>query len=494
MNLLLITLDQFRGDALSVAGHPVARTPNLDRLACEGVRFSRHYAQSAPCGPGRASLYTGLYQMTHRVVANGTPLDARFDNLAKAARRAGYDPTLFGYTDQALDPRLAAGPGDPRLVSYESVLPGFDEGLHLPMGDLAPWLAHLRERGHETGDGGEAASLEALRGEPLRPAEDSLTAFLTDRLIAWLERQTRPWFVHLSHLRPHPPYGAAGVYAKVVDPGMLREPAAGPRERHPLHERLVREGAMAAPKEPAHLAGLRAQYFGMVAEVDAQLGRLWATLERLGAWSETLIIVSADHGEQLGDQGLIGKGGFFEASYHIPCLVRDPRPSAVRGVVVDAFTEAVDIFPTLCEAMDLTIPAQCDGRPLTPFLEGRAPPVWRSAAHWEWDWRSSLVRRDEGWGPDDRRAEARNLAVSRGAEAAYVHFASGEGLAFDLAAAPDWSAPLWDPARVLPQAQELLTWRATHLDRTWTGMLMEAGGIGRVPDLAPAWARGSGAV
>ena len=74
MNVLLVTLDQFRGDCLSAAGHPVVRTPNLDRLAAQGVRLSRHYSQASPCSPGRACLYTGSYQLNNRVVANGTPL------------------------------------------------------------------------------------------------------------------------------------------------------------------------------------------------------------------------------------------------------------------------------------------------------------------------------------------------------------------------------------------------------------------------------------
>ncbi len=133
MNFLLITLDQFRGDCLGAAGHPVVKTPHLDRLAREGVRLARHYSQAAPCGPGRASLYTGMYQTNHRVVANGTPLDARFDNVAWAARRAGYLPTLFGYTDQAVDPRETTGPGDPRLLTYEAVLAGVA---------ARPWLRH----------------------------------------------------------------------------------------------------------------------------------------------------------------------------------------------------------------------------------------------------------------------------------------------------------------------------------------------------------------
>ena len=115
MNVLFITLDQFRGDSLSCAGHPIVQTPHLDALASQGVRLGAHYSQAAPCSPGRASLYTGMYQMNHRVVANGTPLDDRFDNIARIAGRAGYEPVLFGYTDQAIDPRLVADRDDPRL-------------------------------------------------------------------------------------------------------------------------------------------------------------------------------------------------------------------------------------------------------------------------------------------------------------------------------------------------------------------------------------------
>jgi arylsulfatase A-like enzyme len=490
MNILLITLDQFRGDALGVAGHPVVKTPNLDRLAREGLRLSRHYAQAAPCGPGRASLYTGLYQATHRVVANGSPLDQRFDNIAGAARRAGYAPTLFGYTDQAIDPRLTDGPDDPRLESYEEVLPGFEVGLHLPMRDPAPWLAWLRDKGHHVPDDPHVA----LESEPARPAEHSMAAFVTDEIIAWLGRREGPWFAHLSHLRPHPPYAAAGRFAHLYDPGDMPAPIPPGETNHPLHAGLRRAPAMAAPTETAAMRRLSAQYFGMISEVDFQLGRLWAALEARGDWDNTLIIVTADHGEQLGDHGLLGKGGFFESSYHILGLIRDPRPGAVRGAVLDAFSENIDLFPTICEAMGIDIPAQCDGLPLTPFLRGEAPPWWREAAHWEWDWRAAHLRDGPHPWPWDRRLERRNLAVRRGKDSAYVHFADGSGLAFDLAADPTWRTRLTDPARILSDAQALLTWRARHADRTLTGMLVEEGGIGRWPPMPAGWGQRVGAV
>jgi len=125
LNILFITADQWRGECLGFAGHPVVRTPHIDALAADGTAFLSHYSNAAPCSPARACLYTGLYQMTNRVVCNGTPHAHRFDNVALAARRVGYTPMLFGYTDQSADPTILP-PGDPRLKTYEGVLPGFD--------------------------------------------------------------------------------------------------------------------------------------------------------------------------------------------------------------------------------------------------------------------------------------------------------------------------------------------------------------------------------
>ena len=484
MNILLITLDQLRGDALSAAGHPIVKTPHLDRLASEGARCARHYSQAAPCGPGRASLYTGAYQLNHRVVANGTPLDRRFDNIALAARRAGYAPALFGYTDQAIDPRDATGPDDPRLLSYEEVLPGFEE-VHLPSGRLDLWIEWLRAHGHAP----PYDSFAALVTEPDRPAEHSLSAYLAGRLIDWIQVQDRPWFAHLSQLRPHPPYAAAGRFAALYRPDDMPEPIAPTAEPSRLHRGLLANPALAAPADPGAMRTIMAQYFGMVSEADDQLGRVWRALEDAGQWDETFILVTADHGEQLGDHGLIQKAGYFEQSYHVPCIVRDPRPDAKRGLVVDAFTENVDVFPTLAEAMGIAVPAQCDGAPLTPLLRGESPARWRTTAHWEFDWRAGAITAEaappEPW---DRRLERRNLAVLRADDAAYVQFGDGTYLAFDLAADAFWRTELTDPARVLALAQAMLAWRAQHADRTLTGMLVEGGGIGRWPPMPADWA------
>ena len=479
-NVLLITLDQFRGDCLSAAGHPLVRTPNLDALAAEGVRFARHYSQASPCAPGRAALYTGTYQMNNRVVANGTPLDARFDNIALAARRAGYDPVLFGYTDQAIDPRMSTGPDDPRLSSYEGVLPGFRCVLDLSAGH-EPWREWLAAQGHVT-----RSAVHALKSEHERPADLSVSAFTTDAVIDWINGAAAGWFVHASYIRPHPPYSAAGDYSLMYDPADVGEPIPPVANPEKFHELMLQLDNTKAPTDDAELRRMRAQYFGMISEVDAQLGRLWQALRDSGAWDDTVVIVTSDHAELLGDHGLREKVGYWETSQHIPCIVRDPRNASSAGTVVQRFTENVDIMPTICDAVGIDIPVQCDGLPLTPFLEGTEPQWWRDAAHWEYDWRFALIQlgADVPW-PWKRSLEKQTLCVHRTDDIAYVQFGDGRFVCFDLAADPTWRTECDDQSRVLRAAQELLTWRMQMTDRQHTGFLVENGGTGRWPTGVP---------
>lgn len=523
-NVLLITLDQLRADCLSCAGHPLVRTPNLDRLAAAGVRFARHYSQAAPCSPGRASLYTGMYQFNHRVVANGTPLDGRFDNVFAAAERAGRSPVVFGYTDQSIDPRLTTGPDDPRLSQYS---PGWLPGAHLLLGlpdDPRPWVEWLTALGYDTSVGAE----ELLATEHRRPDEHSISAFLTDRALAWFVAETAaadaevadaadetrdegahadlagrprggraPWFVHLSYLRPHPPFSAAGHWGvrfealgaeldAVVGPP-LAIPAEAGLDR--FHERALTVHGAAAPRDADALRQMRAHYFGMIEHVDHQVGRILDHLERTGAWDDTIIVLSADHAEMLGDHGLLGKLGYWEQSYAIPCIVRDPRCPATHGTVVDRFTENVDVMPTICALTGVDVPAQCDGRSLVPFLDGRSPDDWRDAAHWEFDWRYLSIGPGVAGSEVDRALAEQHLAVLRDATHMYVQFGDGQWLCCDLAADPTGRTRTTDPAVVLPLAQRMLVWRARHAERTLTDMLCERGRIGRWPSMPTGWVR-----
>lgn len=488
-NILLITCDQWRGDCLSAAGHPVVRTPNADALARQGVLFRRHYAGAAPCAPARACLYTGLYQMNNRVCQNGTPLDDRHDNLARAARRAGYDPTLFGYTDTAVDPRTVSR-RDPSLLTYEGVLPGFTVRQRLPE-HQKPWLSWLATRGHDVSAGSPA--IHRAIGEdhgavtnapPVYRRDETETAFLAGEFLRWLSEQDAqaPWFAHLSFIRPHPPFVVPEPYNTMFAPG--DGPAyyrAASREAeaalHPLialgfgvlGREHFRAGAAGLVRDwtDGDLDVIRAIYYGMIAEVDDQLGRVCEGLRRQGFWDDTIIVLTSDHAEMMGDHFLLGKGGFFDGSYHVPLVIRDPRMASTPREV-DAFTSAVDVMPTVIELFGEAPPPQLDGRSLKPFLDG-GNPKWREAAFWEFDFRDIAGKTTERH--FDLASHQCNLAVVRTAEWKYVHFGGGlPPLLFDLVDDPHETHNLaGEPAHLktrLEMAERLLEWRAAHLDRT----------------------------
>jgi arylsulfatase A-like enzyme len=255
---------------------------------------------------------------------------------------------------------------------------------------------------------------------------------------------------------------------------------------HPLYDTARTVRWVAAPDDPAEMARLRSQYFGMVSEVDDQLGRVVEHLRSSGALDDTLVVVTSDHGEQLGDHGLIQKLGFFEESYRIPCIVRDPNRRGSAGLVVDAFTEAVDLVPTLADALGQDVPTQCDGRSLVPFLDAAVPEGWRRSAHYEWDWRDMVMGPTRTSGGRDAALERCNLAVERNDTHAYVQFADGSWLCFDLGADPSWATTTEDPATVLPLAQSMLAWRSTHLGGEHTQLLLGPDRRGLWPGLRTA--------
>ena len=482
MNVLFITADQWRGDCLSCVGHPAARTPNLDRLAADGVLFTRHFAQATPCGPSRASLHTGMYAFNHRSITNGTPLDARHRTLAGLVRAAGGDPVLFGYTDTSADPR--ALPADsPWLRTYEGVAPGFRVVLRLPEAE-EPYLQYLAGRGY-----GQRSYAEIYGGGFERPApfraEDSVTAFLADRFLAWLGKQTRrPWFAHLSFIKPHPPLVAAEPWHSSVDPAGIPAPVrAGTVEAEAsLHPWLAAHLAQPvagldrrALLDGASLARLRAVYYGLIAEVDHHLGRILAALADRGELERTLILFTADHGEMLGDHWMLGKAGFFPQAFHVPLLVR--HPDGVRGRRVTALTEHVDIMPTVLHSLGLAVPRQCDGRLLSEFLTEESVRDWRTMVHWEHDFRdivASTYERALGLASD-----ACTLAASFDGERGYVHFAALQPLCFtdghrwlvDHARAPERATT------VLELTQEMLSWRLLAAERRLTGCALTPNGV-----------------
>jgi arylsulfatase A-like enzyme len=497
-NVLLIVVDQWRADYLPQV-LPWLPLPNIRRLMREGATFTRHVTTTVPCGPARASLLTGLYQMNHRAVQNTVPLDARHFNLAKALRAVGYDPALIGYTTTTPDPRTTPA-RDPRFLVLGDLMEGFRSvGAFEPsMDGYFGWVAQqgfkLPEKREDIWLPEGEDSVPGATTRPARiPAEFSDTAYFTSRALTYLkgrhsgQNRGKGWFLHLGYYRPHPPFVASAPYHAMFAAADMPAPvrAATPDEeaaQHPLLAHYLREirrasffqnaAGHAREMDEAEVRQMRATYCGMLHEIDDRLGEVFAFLDATGQWDDTLIIFTSDHGEQLGDHWLLGKVGYFDESFAIPLIVRDPREAAdpTRGAVLDAFSESVDVMPTILEWLGGSIPRACDGVSLLPLLDGAKPAGWRDARTYEYDFRDIFYSTPEtalGLHMDEC-----SLAVLQDADAKYVHFAGLPPLFFDTRDDPhQFSNLAADPAhaaRVRDYAQRLLSHRMRHADRTLT--------------------------
>jgi arylsulfatase A-like enzyme len=492
-NVLLIVVDQWRGLMLPKLGADYLKLPHLDRLCAEGVTFRNHFTQCVPCGPARASLLTGQYLMNHRAVQNTIPLASRFTNLAQELRRGGYDPALVGYTTTTPDPRVTA-PSDPRFLVLGDIMDGFHsvgafenrdayfgwvegQGFALPKNRDDIWLPQ--------GPAGAGATAQPA----VIPKELSDTAWFTERGLAYLRgRAGKPWFLHLGYYRPHPPFIAPAPYNAMYRPEdmpkVVRAPSAAEEAKQNAllgyyvnnikQASFFQDGqGLGSEMTEEQVAQMRATYCGLMSEIDDHLGRVFDFLKETGQWDDTLIIFTCDHGEQGGDHHLLGKIGYFDESYRIPLIVRDPRAAARggRGTVVEKFTETIDTMPTILDWLDLPVPRQCDGRSLLPFCEGHAPSDWRTEVHYEFDFRDLHYSQPESalGVPMDQCS----LAVVQDEHYKYVHFAALPPLFFDLKADPgQFVNRAEDPAyaaRKGEYAAKMLTWRLGFAERSLTG-------------------------
>ena len=494
-NVLFLTIDQLRGDCLTGALAAHAPLPNLRALMREAVTFARHYAVTSPCGPSRASLLTGQYAMNHRSVRNGTPLRHDTPTLPGEMLAAGYLPLLFGYTDTSRDPRVHA-PEHPAMRTYEYPMAGFLEMVEMRAEDSRAWRAHLAARGvaHTDAAAPGVPPGAARRIDDPAPyaAADSDTAFLTD---AFLDRirhcRGRDWFAHLTYLRPHPPLIAPAPYHRRVDPASLPlprrlptvageaalHPFFGPALRRPLAG-LVPDGA-GLVADDATVQALRAVYLGLAAEVDHHVGRVLAWLRESGEERRTLVVITADHGEMLGDRHGWGKMTVYDAAFHVPLLIRAPDLPARAGTVVDRFTESVDIAPTILDWLGRRPPNSMDGVSLLPFLSGAPPPGWRRHAFSELDFANPVAptawEHELGTGPSDS-----SLAILREERLTLVEFAADlPPLLFDHAGAGEFENVAADPARrdcLLRLTRALLRHRMRNMDHTLSLAAITEGG------------------
>lgn len=497
-NVLFVIIDQLRSDCLHGALAAHVRLPNLRALMAEAVAFRQHHSVTSPCGPSRASILTGQYAMNHRAVRNGTPLPHDTPNLATEARRGGWLPLLYGYTDSAADPRRH-DPGDPVLTSYEQVMPGFVEAVEMRLEESWPWRSHLLAQGYDVPPYPDIfrPAGTAPDDPAIYRAEDSDTAFLTDRLIDGLRGRPEGWFAHLTYLRPHPPLVAPAPYNRMYDPAALPPPVvardkSAQRQTHPFDACWLDaktfasnvEGFPDLPETPQNIAMLRAIYLGLATEVDHHLGRVIAFLRASGQYDRTLVVVTSDHGEMLGDHHGWGKMCHYDAAYRTPLIIRDPRRPQRFGTSVDAPTESVDVTPTILDLLGLEVPDTMDGHSLRRFLDGASPEGWRTHSYSELDFGDPLE--PTLW---QRRlrldCDRANLAILRGPTHTLVHFNGGlPQVLFDRAGAGEARNVASDPGAMsvlLDMSRKLIDHRMTRAQGRFARTMVTPDGARRAP-------------
>ena len=435
MNILFIMYDQLRFDYLNCAGHPHLSTPNFDRLAAHGVRFTNAYVQSPVCGASRMSFYTGRYVSSHGAQWNGMPLRVGEMTLGDHLRALGMGCWLIGKTHMKADAtgmaRLGLAPDS--VIGARQAECGFDlwvrdDGLWGEGPDgfyderRSPYNAYLKQRGYDgenpwadyanagVKDGEIASGWFLLNAD--RPANirerDSETPWLTGEAIRFLDAAEEPWCAHLSYIKPHWPYIVPAPYHAMYGPEHVPPPRRQDGERegaHPVYAAYM-EGrvAQAFQRDDVRETVIPA-YMGLIKQADDQLGRLLDHLEATGRAKDTMIVLTSDHGDYLGDHWLGEKDLFHEPSVKIPLIVCDPRPEAdaTRGTTCDALVESIDLAATFIEAAGGAVPEHIvEGRSLMPWLRGERP-AWRGYAISEYDYSVTPVCERLGLEPRDAR-------------------------------------------------------------------------------------------
>ncbi len=435
MNILFIMYDQLRFDYLSCAGHPHLHTPNFDRVAEMGVRFTNAYCQSPVCGSSRMSFYTGRYASSHGAQWNGFPLRVGEVTLGDHLRKLGMQAWLLGKTHMKADAegmaRLGLAPDS--VIGARQAECGFDvwvrdDGLWGEGPDgfydekRSPYNAYLNSLGYDGGnpwadyanagvEDGQMASGWMFRNadKPANIAEEhSETPWLTDRALEFMAHAKGPWCAHVSYIKPHWPYIVPAPYHALF--GANHVPAATRaeverQEAHPVYAAFMGNRIAAAFQQEEVRQKVIPAYMGLIRQCDDQLGRILDHLDQTGAIKDTMIVLTSDHGDYLGDHWLGEKDLFHDPSVKIPMIVYDPRPQAdaTRGTTCDALVEAIDLAPTFVEAAGGAVPDHIlEGRSLTPWLWGQTPD-WREFVISEYDYSVTPMRDVVGVSSRDAR-------------------------------------------------------------------------------------------
>ena len=435
MNILFIMYDQLRFDYLSCSGHPHLDTPNFDRVAGMGVRFTQTYVQSPICGASRMCYYTGRYASSHGAQWNGFPLRVGEQTIGDHLRKLGMNSWIIGKTHMTADAEGMArlGLAADSVIGARQSECGFDnwvrdDGLwsYGPDGFYderrSPYNEYLKSKGYDGenpwADYANAgiSDKQIASGWMFRNADkpanireqDSETPWLTGQTIDFIDQAEGPWMAHVSYIKPHWPYIVPAPYHNMFGSDQVKPAKRHDVERedpHPVYGAYMgNKVASAFQREDVRNKVIPA-YMGLIKQCDDQLGRLLDHLEATGRMQDTMIVLTSDHGDYLGDHWLGEKDLFHEASVKVPLIIYDPRveAGATRGTTCDALVESIDLAATFVEVAGGSVPDHIlEGRSLMPWLRGEAPD-WRKYVISEYDYSSTPQAAKLGVAPRDAR-------------------------------------------------------------------------------------------
>ncbi len=435
MNILFIMYDQLRFDYLSCAGHPHLHTPNFDRVAKMGVRFTNAYVQSPVCGASRMCYYTGRYAASHGAQWNGFPLRVGEHTIADHLRKLGMNSWIIGKTHMKADAegmeRLGLAP-DTQIGARQAEC-GFDnwcrdDGLwaYGPDGfydeKRSPYNEYLKSKGYESENPWADFANAGITDEQIasgwmfrnadKPAnireEDSETPWLTSETIRFVDEAQGPWMAHVSFIKPHWPYIVPAPYHDMFGANHVPTATRHDAERedpHPVYGAYMENKIASAFQKDGVRAKVIPAYMGLIKQCDDQLGRLLDHLEATDKLNDTMIVLTSDHGDYLGDHWLGEKDLFHEQSVKVPMIIYDPRAAAdtTRGTTNDALVESIDLAATFIEAAGGAVPDHIvEGQSLQPWLHGETPD-WRRYVISEYDYSATPQATKLDLAPRDAR-------------------------------------------------------------------------------------------
>ncbi|MCC7495425.1 MAG: sulfatase-like hydrolase/transferase [Fimbriimonadaceae bacterium] len=372
-NILWFCTDQQRFDTIGALHNPVVQTPHLDAFLRTAVACDQAYSQSPVCTPSRASFLTGRYPRTCRGRQNGQawfPADELL--VTRYLADHGWDGGLAGKLHLSACCRINEKDHRPP-DGYRNFWWSHHPAPDWPESDYGQWL---RQRGVDwaTAYRPQGAAYAGL------PTEHHQTTWCVDRAIEHLEQDHdgRPWLISVNVFDPHHAFDPPQEYLDRYDPATVPLPRwlADEWDRKTPYQQLDHRGAyggqgMSVTRlSERELRQVVAAYYAMVSLIDDQFGRLLDHLEATGQRDNTIVIFMSDHGELLGDHGLLLKGGhFYDCAVRVPLLLSWPGRWQ-QGVVSDALVELTDLAPTLTEACGLPLPGTFQGRTLGPLLRG----------------------------------------------------------------------------------------------------------------------------